>query len=415
MDIRIATLEDLKKRRPDLYQDVKQEVCLGKLRLTKDDIVSLIEPLLENIKEHLKPYLANLSAMTYNDIVDMENDIIDEVSELLLDEFDEIEGIVKGEIKKKSKKGGDIDSTIAFAKPVYTTSDVSYLDIMTLDDLKSQRPDLCDSLYEEFLEKYMLNTPQKSNKQKEKVEERGDMENVVKKGDAIRWNYTKDEGIVIGFENDEDVSNIVVQRYDGTKVLFENDPSLFTIIDGEEKADVISKRENYKAKTKVIKETGNGFTLQNITRTIYDGILYNEPTRRGSKLKIGDKILFKKTKESGVVKGFMRKGGLDRILIEKGDNVSESIIDYPEAYEIIGASSKQKLSPAVSKYFPIRKMKVRKAKIGDVVQRKSDGLIGKVIEIKVLDYGIEKLILELKNGIRSEVFNEPSMYYVLID
>lgn len=60
-------------------------------------------------------------------------------------------------------------------------------------------------------------------------------------------------------------------------------------------------------------------------------------------------------------------------------------------------------------------MKVRKAKIGDVVQRKSDGLIGKVIEIKVLDYGIEKLILELKNGIRFEVFNEPSMYYVLID
>ena len=58
---------------------------------------------------------------------------------------------------------------------------------------------------------------------------------------------------------------------------------------------------------------------------------------------------------------------------------------------------------------------MRKASIGDTVQRKSDGLIGKVVEIKKLGYGIEKLILELKDGSQSGVFNDTSMYYVLTD
>ena len=88
MDTEDISIQDLKRQRPDLYQAIKQEICLGELRLTKDDIVSLIEPLSENIKEYLKPYMPKLSTMTYNDIVDMENDIIDEISEQLLNEFE---------------------------------------------------------------------------------------------------------------------------------------------------------------------------------------------------------------------------------------------------------------------------------------------------------------------------------------
>ena len=94
MGVHNMTLEDLKKQRPDLYQAIKLEVCLGELRLTKDDIISLIDPLSENIKNHLKPYLPKLRSMTYNDIVDMENDIVDEISEQLLNEFEELEQIV---------------------------------------------------------------------------------------------------------------------------------------------------------------------------------------------------------------------------------------------------------------------------------------------------------------------------------
>ena len=427
MNVDNISIQDLKKFRPDLFQDLKQEVYLGELRLTKDDIISLIEPLSDNIKNHLNPYLPKLRTMTYNDIVDMENDIVDEISEQLLNEFEELEQIVGLRPKRKVKY---------VPKPLPVTNDTvepseeeTKLDLLiaTLEDLKKHRPDLCDLLYDEFLKAHPLDTPKTPNKTEEEIEEEVIYElNGVKKGDAIRWNYTKEEGIVIGFEEEDGISNIIVRRFNGTKVLFENDPKLFTILDGKEKDGVIAKREKYIAESKEKKDTGRAFIPKKPqkTKTIYDGVMYNEPTRRGSKLKVGDHIRFKLTKGFGVVKGFMRRGGLDRIVMGKSEGLPESIIDNPEAYEIVDAKPKQDTSPnkttassnsAKSKYFPRRKMEVRKANIGDTVQRKSDGLIGKVVEIKKLGYGIEKLVLELKDGSQSGVFNDTSMYYVLID
>ncbi len=226
MDIHIATLDDLKKCRPDLYLAIKQEICLGELRLTKDDIISLIDPLSENIREHLKPYLPHLPAMTYNDIVDMENDIVDEISEQLQNEFDEIERIVKGETKRKNKR---------FVAPAPIINDTCKLDlyIATLEDLKRHRADLCDLLYDEFLKTHPMASPNAKSKSKEDVT---DVTNGVKIGDVIRWNYTKEEGIVAGFDNKDGICNIIVRLIDGTKTMFENDPKLFTIVK-EKKTD----------------------------------------------------------------------------------------------------------------------------------------------------------------------------------
>lgn len=412
MDIRIATLEDLKGRRPDLYQAIMQEVCLEELRLTKDDIISMINPLSENIKEHLKPYLSKLPTMTYNDIVDMENDIIDEIAELLLNEFEEIETIVKGRPKRKTKR---------VTEPSPIKEDTCKLDLLsvTLEELKKHRSDLCDLLYDEFLGNNFLMPAPKTDTPKEEMT---NAVNGVKIGDVVRWNYTKEKGIVVGFENEDGISNIIVQRYNGAKVLFENDPKLFTILEGKQKAGVISEREKYKEESKERKDSGRALASMKNAKTLYDGVMYDEPTRRGSKLNIGDRIRFNKNRESGIVKGFMRKGGLDRILIEKQDGKPETILDYPEGYEIIEtvlnqtiSHSKTNTNSAKSKYYPNWRMEVKKAEIGDVVQRKSDGLIGTVIDIKDVGYGIERLILELEDGSLSGVFNETSMYYVLID
>lgn len=426
MNIDNISIEDLKKYRPDLFEDLKQEVYLGELRLTKDDIISLIEPLSDNIKNHLNPYLPKLRTMTYNDIVDMENDIVDEISEQLLNEFEELEQIVGLRPKRKVKY---------VPKPVPVTNDTvepseeeTKLDLLiaSLEDLKKHRPDLCDLLYDEFLKAHPLDTPKTPNKSEEGGKDVVNEINGVKRGDAIRWNYTKEEGIVIGFEEEDGISNIIVRRFNGTKVLFENDPKLFTILEGVEKDKIISKREKYIAESKEKKDTGRAFIPKKPQKTkiIYDGVMYNEPTRRGSKLKVGDHIRFKLTKGLGVVKGFMRRGGLDWIVMGKSEGLPELIIDNPEAYEIVDIKPKQEISPnkttvssktAKSKYFPSRKMEVRKASIGDTVQRKSDGLIGKVVEIKKLNYGIEKLVLELNDGSQSGVFNDTSMYYVLLD
>ena len=72
----------------------------------------------------------------------------------------------------------------------------------------------------------------------------------VKLGDVLRWNYTKDEGIVVGFDSSDGKRLFKVQQYDGNVIMFEDDPLLFKKLDGEEKDSVISKREEYIARSK---------------------------------------------------------------------------------------------------------------------------------------------------------------------
>lgn len=262
----------------------------------------------------------------------MENDIIDEISEQLLNVFEELEHIVglrpKGKVKYVEKPVSALDD-------VYEDTKLDLLTV-TLEDLKEHRQDLCDLLYDEFLKDSPPKALREPNKSKEKE---AISINGVKKGDAIRWNYTKEEGVVVGFENEDGISNIIVRRFNGTKVLFENDPKLFTILEGAEKDAVISKREKYIAESKERKDTGRAIIPKKSqkTKTIYDGVMYDEPTRRGSKLKVGDHIRFKLTKDVGIVKGFVRKGGLDRIVMGGSGGFPETIIDNPEAYEIVDA------------------------------------------------------------------------------
>jgi hypothetical protein len=68
---------------------------------------------------------------------------------------------------------------------------------------------------------------------------------VVKRGEALRWNYSKEEGVVVGFDSSSGERNFIVQQCDGKMIIFENDPRLFTILDGEEKDAVVSKWKKY--------------------------------------------------------------------------------------------------------------------------------------------------------------------------
>jgi len=72
----------------------------------------------------------------------------------------------------------------------------------------------------------------------------------VQLGDVLRWNYTNEEGVVIGFDNEEGTDYIIVRSFNGTKMLFENDPKLFRILEGDEKENVMIKREKYIAESK---------------------------------------------------------------------------------------------------------------------------------------------------------------------
>ena len=54
----------------------------------------------------------------------------------------------------------------------------------------------------------------------------------VKLGDVLRWNYTKETGVVVGFDSE---GGIVVQLNDGTEIIFENDPKLFVKVEEDAK------------------------------------------------------------------------------------------------------------------------------------------------------------------------------------
>ena len=90
---------------------------------------------------------------------------------------------------------------------------------------------------------------------------------VVKRGEALRWNYSKEEGVVVGFDSSSGERNFIVQQCDGKKIIFENDPKLFTILDGEEKETVVSKWKKY---IKDRREARNAFLPKPMEKTETD-------------------------------------------------------------------------------------------------------------------------------------------------
>ena len=63
----------------------------------------------------------------------------------------------------------------------------------------------------------------------------------VKIGDVLRWNYTKEEGIVVGFDYEDGERKFIVRQNDGTEILFEDDPKLFIKVEGEDEEKLPAK------------------------------------------------------------------------------------------------------------------------------------------------------------------------------
>ena len=114
--------------------------------------------------------------------------------------------------------------------------------VASLEDLKNYRPDLCDLLYDEFLKSHSL--------KKNSVIADTDT-NDAKLGDVIRWNYTGEEGVVVGFEAFEGTKKIVVEQYDGTKIRFDNNPKLYQIIDICDDLKLLQKKKELEVLSRV--------------------------------------------------------------------------------------------------------------------------------------------------------------------
>ncbi len=304
--------------------------------------------------------------------------------------------------------------------------------IATLDDLKAFRPDLCDQLYQEFLSKQSF----ASEKKKDKPITKDDNEkNSVQVGDVLRWNYTREEGIVVGFESLGGSNKIIVKQYDGTKINFENNPRLYTILEGDEKEAVISKRKEFlkeerekgkpvkiaaplvKNKKKPQTKSATGTTKPKMVIRVKESP-ENKPTSKDVKIEalVGDTILYD-SKRCVVVKKQMSNGSM-RLIVKYEDGVVDNVPNDWDRYSVINKEIpvSYTLSPSSDKKteddFDI-KMYQGNVNIGDWVMRTSDRKIGQVIGIRVLGGGIEKLILKLNNGNHISLFKRKGLYTLL--
>lgn len=302
--------------------------------------------------------------------------------------------------------------------------------IATLDDLKAFRPDLCDQLYQESLNKKTLTSEKKKDKSKDEPEK-----NPVKVGDVIRWNYTKEEGIVEGFESFGGSKEIVVRQYDGTKINFDNNPRLYTILEGEEKEAVISQRKKFleeerekgksvktaKPLTKSVKLTNDKLATKN-TKPIFSIREKESPedmsTSNDVKYEalVGETILYD-SKRCVVVKKQMSEGSM-RLIVEYENGIIDNVPNDWNRYSVIN-----KEIPASYTVIPSSKRKteddfdIKKyqgiVRIGDWIIRLSDRKIGQVIGIRVLGGGIEKIIFQLDDGTHTSVFKKRGLYKLL--
>ena len=378
MDLKFCSIDELKALRPDLYQAIEQEVILGKLKLTKDDIINIIEPLSESIKDYLRPYLSKLSAMTYNDIVDMENDIVDEVAEQLLNEFEELEEIVRKRTNSYSKEA-------IFAK----------------------KPEL-DQESVELEQEDNIEPCQKEEEPEDNKEYDGDFEE-VKIGYVIRLFPSQKVGSVIEIKTTKSgLRKLILKMADGTlREEYDND-NLYEVIrkNGKIKEEdyfVEKEKRHYRRKfswetalevTKV--SSKQDFSTEKKEALVGDAIQYD-----GKRCK----VIGKKTSANSM-----------RLIIQYDDGTLDNVPNDWNRYSIMNKGKNGDYYPSSEaiRKFDITNKRKKKATVGDWVMRTSDNQIGKVVEIKKLGSGIEKLILELEDGSQSGVFNSTNLYWVLI-
>ena len=301
----------------------------------------------------------------------------------------------------------------------------------TLEDLKRIRPDLCSQLYQEFLMSRSLVMAKREEESKNKIESEKDR---VKVGDALRWNYTGEEGLVVGFELFGGKKKIVVEQYDGTKINFDNNPRLYTILEGDDKEAVLSQRKKY-LKESSKKQEPKDVMPKKAKKSIYQARRWEitpdlkikeypdkTPSPEDVKMEalVGDTIIYDSKRCVVTKKGL--SGGTMRLIVRYDDGVMDNVPNDWSRYQVIkkrqstpdrSSSTPSKRKPIPPKK-PVADFEVKKnqqvVRIGDWVMRTSDGQIGKVTGIRVLGGGIEKLILELEDGSQSGVFKSKGLY-----
>ena len=139
---------------------------------------------------------------------------------------------------------------------------------------------------------------------------------------------------------------------------------------------------------------------------------YNEENEIRKEAVIGDRIIYD-NRYCTVIDKKTQKGAL-RLIVKYDNGTIDNVNNDWDRYSIITKKEGKNATIADELDSSNKELVKRFAKVGDLVMRTSDQQVGKVVEIRKLGGGVEKLILELEDGSESGVFNNTKLYYVIL-
>lgn len=229
----------------------------------------------------------------------------------------------------------------------------------------------------------------------------------VKIGDTLKLFPSQHIGKVIKLRIDRlGQRKIVVKTDDGQIVESYDNKYLYQKI--KQQTDISPKKEKAKRK----KNDANHVNLiTNQKRTV--------PQSSPKEAFVGDRILYDSIPCTVIEKRIVQQSF--RLIVKYDNGTLDNVANDWNRYSVIESGKK---NPEETNDYSPRPKPAKQvnydtdnkgdAQIGDWVVRTSDNLIGKVVEIRKLGSGIEKLILELKDGSQSGVYNNTSLYRVIV-
>lgn len=228
----------------------------------------------------------------------------------------------------------------------------------------------------------------------------------VKIGDTLKLFPSQHIGKVIKLRIDRlGQRKIVVKTGDGQIVESYDNKYLYEKI--KQQIDISPKKEKAKRK----KNDANHVNLiTNQKRTV--------PQSSPKEAFVGDRILYDSIPCTVIEKRIVQQSF--RLIVKYDNGTLDNVANDWNRYSVIESGKKdpEKTNDYSPRPKPEKQVDVKtdnkgEAKIGDWIVRTSDNLIGKVVEIRKLGSGIERLILELKDGSLSGVYNNSSLYRII--
>ena len=103
-----------------------------------------------------------------------------------------------------------------------------------------------------------------------------------------------------------------------------------------------------------------------------------------------------------------------RLIVKYDNGTIDNLINDKNRYQLISQEKTDSTFKDLTKIIDYPSTRIGQAEVGNWVIRTSDNLVGRVVDIIKLKGGVEKLVLDLKDGSQASVFNKTNLYRILL-